>query len=256
MNPSTGGLCSQSKQGPPPVRLQPYQLEQRSEPSQVPLRTYKASACKSLLTLLSAATLKKINRIWIFRGILSARRSGPRTQRTAARSADGHRGRGGAHGAELSPSRRRPSSDPRQLRPTFVAAQRVTPPAARDGARSARTRPFPSRLRSGPSRPPSQARHQPQPAPRLPRGSARVAAAAAPRPGRAAGGAAAPWLPPRPLPQRGAACRPRRVRRSPRGGAGPPASGRRRQPGARPGGAGFGAGLVPPEERLACTALR
>lgn len=95
MNPSTGGLCSQSKQGPPPVRLQPYQLEQRSEPSQVPLRTYKASACKSLLTLLSAATLKKINRIWIFRGILSARRSGPRTQRTAARSADGHRGRGG-----------------------------------------------------------------------------------------------------------------------------------------------------------------
>lgn len=181
-----------------------------------------------------------------------------------------------AAGTEHSPSRTRPSPDPRQLRPTFVAARRGTPPPARERARSARTRPPPSstgRPRSGPSRarppsrypcpparPPSRARCQPQPAPRLPRGSAR---AAAPRPGRTAGGGAAPWLPRRPLPPRGAACRPRRVRRSPRGGAEPPASGRRRQPRAVPAAhrwcrglrGGRSASSVPPrEERRALSA--
>lgn len=66
-----------------------------------------------------------------------------------------------AAGTEHSPSRTRPNPDPRQLRPTFVAARRGTPPPARERARSARTRPPPSstgRPRSGPSRarPPSR----------------------------------------------------------------------------------------------------
>ena len=191
------------------MQLQQYQSEQRSEPSQVPLPTYRASACKSLLTLLSAVTLKKINRVWIFRGMLCARRSGPRTERTAARSADGHRGRGG-HTAPSSvlpeggQARTRGSSG--QLSSQPGGSLRLPPGTGPGPPERGLPRPSPQRAEL---RPPSQARHQPQPAPRLPRGSARAAAAAAPRPGRAAGGAAAPWLPPRPLPQRGVACRPR-----------------------------------------------